>query len=69
VICPTRQRLQQEATAVLNTLTELITQQIEALRVGDNQKLLSADKKLEMMFGEKERTFGALRQHTKEHGC
>ena len=30
---------------------------------------MELDKKLETAFGEKERAFGALRQHSEEHGC
>jgi len=32
-------------------------------------KLLALDSELELKFGEKEHAFGALQQHTKEHGC
>jgi hypothetical protein len=31
--------------------------------------LTPCDKELENVFGEKERAFGALRQHRAEHGC
>lgn len=68
-ICPEREALQREATRNLQVLIELTKQQIDALTSNDQSRLLALDKNLEKVFGEKERSFGALRQHTKEHGC
>jgi hypothetical protein len=67
--CRERESLSSEATKTLQTLSGIIQEQIEALQVGDQKKLLSLDKSLELTFGDKERAFGALQQHTKEHGC
>ncbi|HCC58416.1 MAG TPA: hypothetical protein DEQ47_14390 [Solibacterales bacterium] len=68
-ICSEREALQREAAKNLQALIKLTKQQIEALTANDQARLLALDKTLEKVFGEKERSFGALRQHTKEHGC
>lgn len=67
--CPERDRLQLEADQVLQQIIDITKRQIDALHDGDQARLLALDKRLETTFGEKERAFGALRQHTKEHGC
>jgi hypothetical protein len=67
--CDVRARLQAEAQQHLKKVIELTQQQIEALARNDQQMLLTLDKLLELTFGEKERSFGALREHTKEHQC
>lgn len=67
--CAEREALQREAARNLQLLIELTKQQIDALTASDQARLLALDKNLEKVFGEKERSFGALRQHTKEHGC
>jgi len=50
-------------------MTKLIAGQLKALQDHDIQKLLTLDKELEQAFGAKERAFGALNEHTKDHGC
>jgi hypothetical protein len=55
--------------SALNALIELNASQIEALEKADHSKLFSLDKELELSFGRKERAFGALRQHKRDHGC
>lgn len=67
--CTEREKLQREASSHLQALIEITKQQIEALQANDHTRLIALDKNLEKMFGKKERSFGALRQHTKEHGC
>ena len=67
--CQTRETLQAEASETLQRLIDLTENQIRALAENDHQALLHLDKELEMAFGAKERAFGALREHTKEHGC
>jgi hypothetical protein len=67
--CGLRDELQRQATDALERVVILTRQQIDALKAGDQNRLLSLDKDLELTFGEKERTFGALRQHRTEHGC
>lgn len=64
-----RESLQAEAASVLQRLIDLTQHQIEAVEVNDQSKLMALDKDLETTFGEKERAFGALREHTKEHKC
>lgn len=67
--CTEREKLQREASGHLQALIEITKQQIEALQANDQARLIALDKNLEKIFGEKERSFGALRQHTKEHRC
>jgi hypothetical protein len=67
--CSVREGLQKRATETLQKVIELTQGQIECLAKNDQSTLTVLDKKLEQMFGEKERAFGALRQHSKEHGC
>ena len=67
--CAQRDALQREANAALQAIIDITKQQIDALSANDQARLLVLDKNLERKFGEKERSFGALRQHTKEHGC
>jgi hypothetical protein len=67
--CHERDSLQRDATAALQKIIDLTKQQITAIHDDDQTRLLALDKNLETAFGEKERSFGALHQHTKEHGC
>ena len=67
--CAAREALQVEASEILQHLIDLTKHQIIALAANDQQTLMRLDKQLELVFGEKERSFGALREHTKEHGC
>lgn len=67
--CILRAQLQKDATETLNRLIELNKQQIDALQENDETRLMALDQKMELAFGDKERAFGALREHTKEHGC
>ena len=67
--CPIRKQLVQDAEQCLLRIRELTGEQITALKAGDHAKVLSIDKDLETVFGDKEKSFGALQQHTSEHGC
>ena len=67
--CGLRDELQRQASEALERVIVLTRQQIEALKAADHARLMSLDKDLELTFGEKERHFGALRQHRTEHGC
>lgn len=44
-------------------------EQVAALKSGDQARLNHLDKVLEHMVGEKERAFGALKQHRRDYGC
>ena len=67
--CSMREKLYEEAQEVLQKIRTCTQTQIEAVQERDQGKLMAADKQLEMLVGEKERTFGALRQHIEEHQC
>jgi len=67
--CPERDKLQADAKKTLEQLIVLTNKQISALNQNDSTTLMALDKQLENAFGAKERSFGALSQHTKDHGC
>ncbi len=67
--CGLRDELQRQASDALERVVFLTRQQIDALKAGEMSRLTQLDKDLEITFGEKERAFGALRQHRTEHGC
>ena len=54
---------------VLNLLTELTKAQLDAFRSHNEAELMRLDKELELAFGRKERSFGALREHERQHKC
>ena len=67
--CNIRKELAEAAQETLRQITKLTDEEIECIRKRDSARLLAVDKELELLFGEKERRFGALNQHTAEHGC
>ena len=67
--CATQDELSERAMAVLEDLFSLVHRQIEVLKNSDNKIAHSLDENIELLIGEKERAFGALRQHRDEHGC
>lgn len=67
--CPTKQDLLEQTEAVLSRISELSSLQLKAVHEQDHAKMMSFDKELENRVGEKERLFGALRQHRNDHGC
>jgi hypothetical protein len=67
--CPIRKQLVEAAEQCLVRIRELTADQITALKAGDHAQVLAIDKDLETVFGDKEKAFGALQQHTAEHGC
>ena len=69
VKCETREELYNEAQKLLREIQSTTQVELEALAEHDQTKLIAVDKKLEELIGQKERIFGALQQHTREHGC
>jgi hypothetical protein len=67
--CIRQQELRQATNHALARIQALARQQLELLQSGDDKNFASLDRELEMAFGEKERSFGALRAHREEHGC
>jgi hypothetical protein len=67
--CAVRQELSAAAMKILEAIAAKNMEQVHALRDRDQSKLMQLDKEVEELIGKKERTFGALRQHTAEHGC
>lgn len=68
-ICERQSQLRAEVNAILERIDHVNKEQMEALHARDDERLLELDKQLELVFGEKERAFGALFQHREEHGC
>ena len=52
---------------VLTKIREITSRQLEALRANDFKQLMLLDKQLELTVGEKERLFGANREHEQSH--
>jgi hypothetical protein len=67
--CETQDEIRRQLEAVLWRIDRLTQQQIQATHEYDDPKFSDFDKQLELSFGEKERLFGALRQHRQDHGC
>lgn len=67
--CERQSQLRAEVNSILERIDQLNKEQMEALKKRDDERLLQLDKQLELVFGEKERAFGALFQHRDEHGC
>jgi hypothetical protein len=67
--CRKRKELEKDADSMLSELIRVIEAQRVALTDRNDKKVLALDKRLEIAFGAKERAFGALAQHKKEHGC
>lgn len=67
--CAEYDRLVKMVENVLGNLAQLTTLHLELFRSGDYPAVKRLDKELELTVGEKERSFGALRQHMTEHKC
>ena len=58
-----------DAQRVLGSLVDLMEREKVAVAVESDATMLAIDQEIERLFGEKERTMGALQQHRAEHGC
>jgi hypothetical protein len=67
--CAKRDELRNRAVHILGALVRLGNEQVDCIRAEDYDCLMKIDKDLELQFGEKERAFGALREHIAEHRC
>ena len=67
--CKERDELTGIARRAISDMMRCTDKILTALEKGDTTELLPLDKHLEAAFGDKERAFGALRQHRKDHGC
>jgi hypothetical protein len=67
--CSLRDQLSQQSQKALDSMIEEIQKARHALKLGDTQMLDQSDRSMEVALGEKERAFGALAQHKREHGC
>lgn len=67
--CVVKQQLIDVVQKHLIRLSHLAKETAEALRRGDNGRVDETDREIERELGEKERAMGALREHSREHGC
>ena len=67
--CAERAKLKTEAACALRDIVEFSDKLLKALDSDQLTSLSPLDKDLENAVGAKERAFGALLQHSKEHGC
>jgi hypothetical protein len=67
--CAEREKLKTEACHAINDIVEFSGRLLIALNSQDPTSFTPLDKDLENAVGAKERAFGALAQHRKDHGC
>jgi len=67
--CEERERLRDAAMNTLSQIISVTQRLLEANRSNDRTTIAQLDKQLELLIGEKERAFGALNQHNKDHRC
>jgi len=67
--CTERDKLKAEAAHALQDIIEFADRLLKALSADKPSSLTPLDKDLENAVGAKERAFGALAQHRKDHGC
>ena len=67
--CPEYDRLSSQVDEILKKLADTTTLQLEIFRSRKPGEFMRVDKELELLVGEKERRFGAMRQHADEHKC
>lgn len=67
--CLERDKLKAEAARSLKDIIEFTDKLLKAMNANEPASLTPLDKDLENAVGAKERAFGALAQHQKEHGC
>ena len=67
--CITQESLRAEVHAILAEIDRLNDESMKALSDWDDRRLMSLGKELELLTGKKERAYGALFHHRKEHGC
>jgi len=67
--CTVHEDLSRTAYSALAQLQAIIQAQLKALQTGDHTALDKLDRELEKAVGHKERSFGALWEHVREHGC
>ena len=67
--CEQQDHLRRAAYAILKRIELLAIEQSTAMEAQDDDRLMAADRQLEAEFGKKERAFGSLFEHRREHGC
>jgi len=67
--CAERDRLKADAARALQDIVEFTGRLLKGLASEPPIPLTPLDQDLENAVGAKERAFGALAQHRKEHGC
>jgi len=65
--CSDCAHLKEEISNILENISKATAEQVDAVRSGDQEKLMRLDKEVETMMGEKERNMGALLHHQRGH--
>ncbi|MGH9629080.1 MAG: hypothetical protein ACRD7E_12220 [Bryobacteraceae bacterium] len=67
--CEKQKELRKVAHEILERIALMAEEQVKAMKNEDDERLMAIDIKLETEFGAKERAFGALFEHRKQHDC
>ena len=67
--CPEREKLKADASKALQDIIEFTDRLLKSVNNEQLASFIALDKDLENAVGAKERAFGALAQHRKDHGC
>lgn len=67
--CPEREKLKADASKALQDIIEFTNRLLKSVNNEQLASFIALDKDLENAVGAKERVFGALAQHRKDHGC
>ena len=67
--CPEREKLKADASKALQDIIEFTNRLLKSVNNEQLASFIALDKDLENAVGAKERAFGALAQHRKDHGC
>ena len=67
--CAEKEKLKTEAARALKDIINFTDRLLKAVDSGQLGSLTPLDQDLENAVGTKERAFGALAQHCKDHGC
>jgi hypothetical protein len=67
--CSVQEKLSQAAQDTLDVMIEAIQRARDAIKRQDQHAIEVSDEDMEVALGKKERAFGALAEHKREHGC
>ena len=68
-VCPQNRELLDAILILLSQIVAITSDQMEALRNNDRDRLAELDSQLERAVRERDRALAAWREHMKEHHC